>query len=129
MYSNEQLNEIYEKIVKAIDISDALFDSAEKEYIDLGNWVDAQTPEYKISIYPQGSFALGTVIKPIKDMDDYDLDLVCETIKTRGCWPIAFKIPQTDKAGRETPLLACRLCKSAQFPYGCYPRNRPIYLH
>lgn len=114
MYSNEQLNEIYEKIVKAIDISDALFDSAEKEYIDLGNWVDAQTPEYKISIYPQGSFALGTVIKPIKDMDDYDLDLVCEFQKQYGLSARQLKLeavgPLLSKYRKPTKLEEKRRC-------------------
>lgn len=78
MYTKEQLNDLYERIIKAIDITDELFEAAEKEYIDMGNWIDEKTPEYKISIYPQGSFALGTVIKPFDDRDDYDLDLVCE---------------------------------------------------
>jgi len=78
MYNKEQMNRLYESIVKSIDISEELFDKAEKEYIEMGRWIDVATPNYKISIYPQGSFALGTVIKPIYDTDDYDLDLVCE---------------------------------------------------
>lgn len=78
MYTKDQLNDLYERIVKDINISDELFDAAEQEYIALGAWIDRETPTYKISIYPQGSFALGTVIKPIKGTDDYDLDLVCE---------------------------------------------------
>ena len=78
MYTKEQLNDLYERIVKDIDISDELFDTAESEYKALGKWLDQETPAYKLGIYPQGSFALGTVIKPIKGTDDYDLDLVCE---------------------------------------------------
>lgn len=78
MYTKDQLNDLYERIVKDINISDELFDAAEQEYNALGAWIDRETPTYKISIYPQGSFALGTVIKPIKGTDDYDLDLVCE---------------------------------------------------
>lgn len=78
MYNKEQLNDLYEQIVKNIDISNELFDSAEVEYTALGAWLDKETPTYKIDIYPQGSFALGTVIKPIRGTDDYDLDLVCE---------------------------------------------------
>ena len=78
MYSKDQLNELYERIVKTIDISNEMFDVAEQEYSELGKWIDRVTPQYKISIYSQGSFALGTVIKPIDDSEDYDLDLVCE---------------------------------------------------
>jgi hypothetical protein len=78
MYTKDQLNDLYERIVKTIDISNEMFDVAEKEYKELGNWIDQATPQYKIHIYSQGSFALGTVVKPIEDSEDYDLDLVCE---------------------------------------------------
>lgn len=78
MYTKDQLNDLYERIVKTIDISNEMFDVAEKEYRELGNWIDQATPQYKIHIYSQGSFALGTVVKPIEDSEDYDLDLVCE---------------------------------------------------
>ena len=78
MYTKEKLNELYERIASEIDISDNLFDRAENEYKSLGKWIDKTTPDYVIYIYPQGSFALGTVVKPVSDADEYDLDLVCE---------------------------------------------------
>lgn len=78
MYTKEQLNDLYERIVKTIDISNEMFDVAEKEYRELGIWIDQATPQYKIHIYSQGSFTLGTVVKPIEDSEDYDIDLVCE---------------------------------------------------
>ncbi len=91
MYTKGQLNDLYERIVKDIDISDELFDAAEKEYVALGDWIDRETPAYKVCIYPQGSFALGTVIKPIKGTDDYDLDLICEFEKQYGLSARALK--------------------------------------
>ena len=33
---------------------------------------------YNPVIYTQGSFRIGTVIKPITDEEKYDIDLVCE---------------------------------------------------
>ena len=75
MYSKDDLNALFRKIAANIDISDEMFDAAEKEYTDLGKWIDDETPDYKISIFPQGSFGLGTVIKPISNEDDYDLDI------------------------------------------------------
>ncbi len=33
---------------------------------------------YNPRILPQGSFMLGTIIKPINDEDDIDIDLVCK---------------------------------------------------
>lgn len=83
-YNKEQLNNLYERVIKTIEISDEMFDEAEKAYKDLGAWIDKQTPTYKINIYSQGSFALGTVIKPISDSEDYDLDLVCEFERQYG---------------------------------------------
>lgn len=84
MYTKSELNSLYERVIKTIDISNEMFDVAEKAYKELGDWIDAKTPTYKIEIYPQGSFALGTVIKPIGDSEDYDLDLVCEFASQYG---------------------------------------------
>jgi len=38
---------------------------------------------YDVAISPQGSFNLGTIIRPIKEGDDLDVDLVCE-LKVKG---------------------------------------------
>ena len=80
-YTKNQIEELFEDLSKAINISDELFKAADEEYSGLGKWINKKTQEDKsehnVSIYPQGSFALGTVIKPISDEDDYDLDLVC----------------------------------------------------
>lgn len=83
-YNKEQLNNLYEGVIKTIEISDKMFEEAEKAYKDLGAWINKQTPTYKVNIYSQGSFALGTVIKPISDSEDYDLDLVCEFERQYG---------------------------------------------
>ena len=91
MYTKSELNSLYERVIKAIDISNEMFDEAEKAYKELGDWIDAKTPTYKIEIYPQGSFALGTVIKPISDSEDYDLDLVCEFASQYGLSAEALK--------------------------------------
>ena len=92
MYSKDDLNALYRTIAANIDISDEMFDAAEKEYTDLGKWIDEETPDYKISIFPQGSFGLGTVIKPISNEDDYDLDIVCQFAKSYGLSAKELKI-------------------------------------
>lgn len=78
MYNKDDLNRLYREIATSIDISDDMFQSAVNEYQALGKWIDENTPKYRISIYPQGSFGLGTVVKPITNDDDYDLDIVCQ---------------------------------------------------
>ena len=77
-YTKEAVNDLLSKVLKDIDISDEMFTKAKTEYESLGEWINEASDEYSVSIYPQGSFALGTVIKPISGKDDYDLDLVCE---------------------------------------------------
>ena len=81
-YSKEKIEDILNAFALTIGISDDLFDAADSEYKALGNWIEKKNTdegrELRVNIYPQGSFALGTVIKPISDSDDYDLDLVCE---------------------------------------------------
>ena len=76
-YTKRDIDSLLRRVVDKLDISDELFGNAKNEYNNLGKWIETQT-DYDISIYPQGSFALGTVIRPISDEDDYDLDLVCE---------------------------------------------------
>lgn len=81
-YTKDQIETILSDLAAQINISDELFQAADEEYTALSKWIDKKTEEgstpYTVSIYPQGSFALGTVIKPISDEDDYDLDLVCQ---------------------------------------------------
>ena len=80
-YSKQQLNELLNDMVHCINIDDELFDAANKDYEELGEWINKTTEKegtrYSVSIYPQGSFALGTVVRPTSQEDDYDLDLVC----------------------------------------------------
>lgn len=77
-YSKENVNDLFSSVLKDLDISDEMFGKAKKEYEALGEWIDKESNDFKVSIYAQGSFALGTVVKPISGKDDYDLDLVCE---------------------------------------------------
>ncbi len=83
MYQKD-LEELLNKVADAINISEEMFDSAELEYKKIGEWISKNTPQYDIKIYPQGSFALGTVVKPYDKEDEYDLDLVCEYQRQYG---------------------------------------------
>ena len=84
MYTKEKLNDIYARFAQAIDISEELFEKAVREYQAMSRWIDEETPDFEIHIYPQGSFVLGTVVKPLTDDDDYDIDLVCEFAEDYG---------------------------------------------
>lgn len=75
-----QLGELLEAIAESLDIPQHLYEDAVLKYEDVGAWLaseDSELQSYSPEIYPQGSFRLGTVIKPLTDEDEYDIDLVC----------------------------------------------------
>lgn len=92
MYTKDSINKLYRDIAVSIDISDEMFENAEEVYKELGKWVDENTPLYDISIYPQGSFGLGTVVKPISNADDYDMDVVLQFAHQYGLTAKALKV-------------------------------------
>lgn len=78
---NEDSRRLFQGIAESLDISDTQYEAAKQHYEAVGDWLskaDSPIAVYEPSIYPQGSFRLGTVIRPINDTDEYDIDLVCE---------------------------------------------------
>lgn len=76
--TEEKIEKILAKIADDLNISDEQYELAERKYKDIGSFLNRATPNETIDLYPQGSFALGTIIKPIDREDEYDLDFVCE---------------------------------------------------
>ena len=77
---------ILEYLAESLDISEAQFKEAESRYQSVGNWLERDgsiVAEFDPAIYPQGSFRLGTVIKPITEEEKYDIDLVCRLNLTK----------------------------------------------
>ena len=78
--SDEISNKALEKLVESLEVPQSSYETAEKRYRDLGLWLHDQTKAKSASfdpeVSPQGSFRLGTAIKPWK-REDYDLDIVC----------------------------------------------------
>jgi len=73
-------NHIIEEIIATIEIPDSAYEGAEKRYQDLGNWFarpESNCYVFEPHIFPQGSFRLGTVIRPLIGNEPYDLDLGC----------------------------------------------------
>jgi hypothetical protein len=80
MNLNNSLNETLEQISINLDIPESMYEQAEKCYKSIGEWLNRESSSVvrnEPKIYSQGSFRLGTVIKPITDDDEYDIDLVC----------------------------------------------------
>lgn len=74
--SSHELSLILDKIVDELSITRTMQEKAISGYNAVGNWLGDDLKR-KIHIYPQGSMALGTIIRPISDKDEYDIDLVC----------------------------------------------------
>ncbi len=78
--SQSRVGELLRVIAESLDIPQHLYEDAVLRYEDVGRWLaseDSELQNYSPEIYPQGSFRLGTMIKPLTDKDEYDIDLVC----------------------------------------------------
>ena len=103
-YSNirtaaEALNEI----AHALDVPPSKYQEAHEHYHAVGQWLDAEDSDlrpYRPEIFAQGSFALGTAIKPVGD-SEYDVDAVC-----------LLQIVQEDVSQRELKEMVGRRLKS-----------------
>ena len=74
-------------LVDLLDITPAQFQKAKDHYNAVGDWLgkdDSPLNRYNPVIYPQGSFRLGTVIKPLNGEDEFDVDLVCKLELTKN---------------------------------------------
>lgn len=78
--NNTTRNRIIEEVARSIDIPDSASEKANARYQDLGEWFgrkEARCHSFDPHIYPQGSFRLGTVIRPVDADGEYDLDMGC----------------------------------------------------
>lgn len=80
--SNPPINNpesVLSEIIESIDVPTSKYKEAEEHYQAVGSWLSAEGSKlavYDPDVYPQGSFALGTAVRPLKN-DDYDVDAVC----------------------------------------------------
>ena len=72
--------EILKTLVAAVELPDSAYEKAKERYEDLGQWLglpSSGVSKYSPHILPQGSFRLGTAIRPLSDKEEYDLDITC----------------------------------------------------
>jgi len=75
----DRSNDVLKRILEKIELPDGAYEKAERRYQDIGEWLhrpDSSCAEYDPHVFSQGSFRLGTAIKPDSD-DEYDLDMGC----------------------------------------------------
>ena len=74
------LNQELQNLAESLDIPPQVAEQAVSTYDDVAEWLgqeDSPLREYSPNIYPQGSFRLGTIIRPIQPEAGFDVDLVC----------------------------------------------------
>jgi len=94
MYNNlnQQQREEFGKIILALgeslDISETQFNALVKSYETVGKFLqeDKELSKYDPLVSPQGSLRLGTIIQPINEGDDIDVDLVFRLNEKNPTW-------------------------------------------
>lgn len=77
-------DQILTHLVELLELPDSAYEKAKNRYEDLGEWLgrdESVVTANDVHVFPQGSFRLGTAIRPLTDEEDYDLDLSCELRK------------------------------------------------
>lgn len=74
-----ELNDIFSDLAEELDVPPSKYEEATSHYEAVGNWLNEEgtaLARYRPTIFPQGSFALGTPVKP-QGEEEYDVDAVC----------------------------------------------------
>lgn len=77
--SIRELSVLLEDVAAELDVPPSKYEDAKRSYDAVGDWLnreDSELAPFNPTIYPQGSFALGTAVKP-EGSDHYDVDAVC----------------------------------------------------
>lgn len=77
--SRRRLHLVLNNLAEELDVPPSMYREAKQHYDAVGSWLgegDSVLKFYDPVIYPQGSFALGTAVKPLGD-EEYDVDAVC----------------------------------------------------
>lgn len=77
----QHVEDALQDLADALQIPESRYQAAERSYKSVGEWLHRPNSNLRNAnpqVYIQGSFRLGTVIRPHSDAEDYDIDLVCE---------------------------------------------------
>ncbi|MFF4910539.1 cyclic GMP-AMP synthase DncV-like nucleotidyltransferase [Streptomyces sp. NPDC001260] len=74
--AEQMLSMLLDGAVEVLDIAPDLHDTAIERYGEVGTWL-AENGSPGWEIHSQGSFLLGTVVRPNTETGEYDIDLVC----------------------------------------------------
>lgn len=108
--SSTRLNDI-NKLISKLDISASMYKNAVDKYKNIATFLEDNG--IKCSFYPQGSFSLGTIVRPYRNNKDanYDLDAICQILLQKSqTTPKAIK-EQIENQFESNALYAEKLTK------------------
>jgi len=76
-----QIEGLLNDLAESLQVAPSRYEAAERSYKSVGGWLHREASTLRLSnpqVYVQGSFRLGTAIRPFAENEDYDIDLVCE---------------------------------------------------
>jgi len=76
---NYNIGDLLGALAEVLDVPPSKYEEARRTYKAVGDWLNAADSNisiYRPDIYVQGSFALGTVIRPVGE-EHHDIDAVC----------------------------------------------------
>lgn len=103
------------KVIETLDITPSMYKNADEKYHALADYLSRHT-DFTLDMYPQGSFAFGTVVRPFKNDEDgsYDLDFICEVDLEKGDITAEELRDSIDKAISDGELYGGKLMVSDQ---------------
>ena len=72
--------ELIDLIAEGLEIPPSAYKKAEERYQSIGKWLEKPTScssSHAPHVHSQGSFRLGTVVRPLNSNEEYDLDMSC----------------------------------------------------
>lgn len=70
-----------DRLAAELDVPASRYEEAERRYKSVGEWLGRDASKLRDldpEVYVQGSFRLGTPVRPVNEDEHYDIDLVCE---------------------------------------------------
>ena len=124
MDRNQKLNMLFDAFAEELNITNTMFENAERAYNALGDYIKVNNTEWDVNLVPQGSFALGTVVKPVLTDGQYDVDLIvrvtspvmrAETLRKRIYLMLTSHGRYDGKIENKKPCIRIQYADSSQF--------------
>lgn len=107
LFEQKRYSAFLEKLADSLDLTEEQYLFAKENYEALGNFLNEPgtlLSKYNPEIMTQGSIKLGTCVKPIKEEDEFDVDMTCKLHSS-------FPAKQSDFK----KLLKTRLCEDTKY--------------